>query len=466
MSIRLKIVLWFSGALIIVAALTLIIVLSMSYTVLQKTVRENLVELVENNKDEVEFFASIEDIANDNDKDHYIEYNGGYLEIDDDFLDSLNGIHTALYMPDGTFLYGENPIARYTGSVELFDAHIQKIKPMDETYYVYDRVLVQPGTEGLYLRGVVSEAQGKAQLSSIAYLSLILMPFLIVFAISGGYIIADRAMSPVKDISDAAESITYGDDLKKRIELKSGKDELHRLANTFNAMLDRLNDSFEAERRLTADVSHEMRTPLTVILAQCELLHDEGVSEDEMRDALSVVNRQSRRLSKLVNDMLEFVRLERRTVTYDMEKLNLSHLAESVCDDMRMIRERGITLICEVEDDVHVHGNYDLLTRMLSNLVSNAYRYGRDEGEIHVVLRKEEEKALLQVKDNGIGIKTEDLQHIFGRFYRVDKSRNTQGTGLGLPMVREIAHMHGGDVSVESEYEKGSTFTVTLPVKK
>jgi len=160
-------------------------------------------------------------------------------------------------------------------------------------------------------------------------------------------------------------------------------------------MIARLDESFEAERQFTSDVSHELRTPMSVIMAQCEYTLDEERTPQEYERALRLIRRQGRKMTKLINDMLDFVRLERRGTNYQIEKLNLSALVNSVCEDMSLIRERGISLEHEVEDEIWVDGNPALLSRLLSNLISNAYRYGKDDGHIKVRLKKSQDEVTL-----------------------------------------------------------------------
>ena len=143
-----------------------------------------------------------------------------------------------------------------------------------------------------------------------------------------------------------------------------------------------------------------------------------------------------------------------------MEPIDFTELVSFVCADMALIREKGITLQCEAEEGILFCGNRELLTRLLTNLISNAYRYGKENGHIWVRLRKENSKIRLAVQDDGIGIAKEEQQKIFQRFYQADNSRSGPGIGLGLSMAQEIAHFHGGEITVESDLERGSTFTV------
>ena len=466
LSIRLKITLWFAVALFVIVAITYVVILTVSNQVIQKTIRDTLLHTVEDNVDEVEFYTDISQVDIANSVDHFIMYNSGYLEVDDDFLDEVNDVYTALYLSDGTLMYGENPLAVALADLEFSDSEIRERTVNGELYYILDRHLTQKGLEDLWLRGVVSEHQGEVQMHEISTLSLIILPIILIAAVLGGYFIAKRMLMPIKQITNAAENISRGGDLKKRIELDRGKDELHQLADSFNNMIARLDESFEAERQFTSDVSHELRTPMSVIMAQCEYTLDEERTPQEYERALRLIRRQGRKMTKLINDMLDFVRLERRGTNYQIEKLNLSALVNSVCEDMSLIRERGISLEHEVEDEIWVDGNPALLSRLLSNLISNAYRYGKDDGHIKVRLKKSQDEVTLSASDDGIGISREDKEKIFRRFYQADSSRTGSGTGLGLSMVKEIASFHGGSMSVESEPGKGSEFTFHLPVKE
>ena len=461
-SIRLKITLWFSAALILVAAITYGVIFAISRQVILKNIRDSLIETMAHNVDEVEYYADLHHVDLTSTLDHYLRYGEGYLEVDDDFLDEVNGVFTALYQEDGTFLYGENPIARETQDLPFQNEVIQEVTAGDVLYYVYDCALPQAGLSGLWLRGAVAETQGKVQLTNIAQMSLILMPLLVLAAIVGGYLIAGRMLRPIKKITAAAAEIRAGGDLNKRIELGKGGDELHQLAGQFNAMFARLDEAFQTERQFTSDASHELRTPMSVILAQCELALEEDGTTEEYREALQVIARQGKKMARLIQDMLDFSRLELQSERYTRERVDLSALLETQCPDLALIREQGITLTWDAAPGIAVMGNRELLTRLLTNLVSNAYRYGRPDGHIQVSLTETGSEAVLTVADDGIGIAQEEQEKIFRRFYQADSSRTGQGSGLGLSMVQEIARFHGGGVSLTSEVGNGSTFTVLI----
>lgn len=465
LSIRAKITLWFALAMSALAALTLGCVWMISDNVVQKNIKDSLVEMVSDNVDEVEYYSNKEDANPDGDRDIYIRYKNGYLEIDDDYLDQMNGIYTTLYKEDYELLYGENPIAQATGDVAFADRKLQTLRYKGTTYYVYDRSLKGEGMEDLWLRGIVSRSQGARWMDAIVILSMWLIPLLILLALFGGYFLAGRFLRPIQQMIQAASGIQQGQDLKKRIELKKGQDELHQLADTFNGMMDRLEASFQAEKQFTSDMSHELRTPVAVILSQCELSLEEEQDKNAYANALRLIQRQGKKMSVLINDMLMMTRMEQRRESIRMMQLDYSSLCASVCEDLRLIREKNIELSWQLEEGVTIVGNKELLQRLLVNLITNAYRYGKEHGHIQVELKQTQTEVRLSVADDGRGIAQEQLAHIWQRFYQADASRSKQGSGLGLAMVQEIAQLHHGCMKVESVQGKGSCFTFCIPLK-
>ena len=466
LSIRTKITLLCAIALVMVVTVTYFVILFVSDQVFQKSVRDSLIEAVEQNITEIKFSAADAETQFDYDNNDYIEYNGGYLQIDDAFLDELNQVYTSLYSTDGSFLYGENPIALNSAELSFLNSQLQNIKVDGTVYYVFDRELSEQGLEGLWIRGIVSEEKGRPQFLNIARISLIALPLIVLFALISAYILSGKMLRPIQQMVKAASQINKGGDLNKRIELKAGSDELHRLADSFNHMLERLQKSFENERRFTSDASHELRTPISVILAQCEYTLEKERSIKEYQEDLQVILRQSKKMSALINDMLDFTRLESKAQNMAFTKIDLSKLVSSLCEDMALLKDKNISLSFHVQNNVFCSGNHELLSRLLTNLISNAYRYGKTDGHIWVDLAKNDSDntAVLSVGDDGIGIAAEDLDKIFLRFYQAEQSHSGSGTGLGLAMVYEIAQLHSGSVSVKSELGKGSNFIVTLPL--
>lgn len=459
LSLKARITLWFSCAVIIISGVAVFATLMISRSVIQKGIRDNLVETVEQNRDEVEYYEEYDSLEFDDPYDMYLEYGDGFLEIDDDFLKNVNGIVTSLYDNDG-LIYGDNTLFSSGKALPFADGSARTVKTPSGRYFVYDRKIVMEGCDELWLRGTVPSEFSISQVNFIVKMILMLIPALMLFAIVGGYLISKKALKPVADINLAAESIGEGNDLSKRIDIGDGRDEIHSIADSFNAMFERLENSFKKEQQLTSDISHELRTPISVIYSQCQLSLEGEQSTEEYKEALELIERQSRKMSGLINDMLAFSRLERGAEAIRLEPVNLSECVTAVCEDMSLIGENEITLKYDIEPEITVGGSFELLTRMTANLISNAYRYGKTGGNITVTLRSENDSARLAVEDDGIGISDRDIEKIWDRFYRGDASRSSGGTGLGLSFVREIAEIHSAKALVQSEEGVGSRFEI------
>ena len=467
LSIRLKITVWFTATLIIVVLFAFVAVFAGSHRSLRKNIQDRLIEIVNNNADEIDYYCDtdeIDELLEDEDYDYLIPYDQGYLDVDEDFLTRENEVSISLYSEHSGLIYGENPLAGTASDLNFVDSKIQQIWAAGTWYYIFDRQLTFDGSDELWIRGVMSEEQGDRQLSGMIQIALIVMPLLVVLASVGGYLIARRALNPIQKISWIARQIGEGNDLKRRIDLGEGDDELHQLAATFNEMFDHLEQSFEQERQFTSDVSHELRTPMAVITAQCEYTLEQERTVEEYEEALRVIRRQGRKMTKLINHMLDFARLEMRSGKYADETLDMAELVNTICQDMKLIREHNISLEYQTEA-VMFSGNRELLSRLLTNLVSNAYHYGNENGHIFVDLRQKESALILSVKDDGIGIAEDEQEKIFHRFYQTETSRGGEGTGLGLAMAYEIVRYYNGTIEVESAPGKGSTFTVRLPLE-
>lgn len=459
-SIKYRLTLWFSCAVIIISGVSVSATLLISRSVIHKGLRDDLIHVVENNVDEVEYYEEFSYLEVLDPYDIYLSYGDGFLEIDDDFIRNVNSISTSLYDEKG-LIYGNSSILPPGDEYPFSDSVVRYIRTDSGKYYVYDKKIAGDAGE-LWLRGIVTAESTISQVSGIVKIVLMFIPVLMLLAIVGGYIIARRAMKPVVEINSAAESISEGNDLSRRIDIGDGSDELHSIADSFNAMLERLELSFKKEQQLTSDISHELRTPVTVIYSQCQLSSEIDTTPEDYQNSINIIERQSEKMSAIINDMLSFARLERGAEKIALKRTDLSECVKSVCDDMLHAGERNITLQKDIDENVFILGSEELLARLISNLISNAYRYGKGNGHIFVTLKAEGENAVLEVQDDGIGISKNDIGKIFDRFYRADLSRSSSGTGLGLSFAKEIAEIHGADISVESELGIGSTFKINF----
>ena len=462
LSIRLRIILWFLLSVFLVLSLTATLVFFISDSVMRRTTRNYFISAVEENTDKLKFLSPSEaDIAKLMDTDDiFIHYKDGYLQIDDDFLMILNDMEFGLYAADGSLLYGKNSIIRETYQIKLSASHVFTFDTGSGRYLIYDRRLSSKDFSELWIRGIAPLKETTSQLIDIAVYLAAFLPFLIIIILLCGYFAAKGIIRPIKKIEKTTTSITDGNNLSLRIADTGGRDELAALSGNFNKMLDRLETSFEMEKRFASDASHELRTPVSVILAQAEFSLEKERQPEEYIDSLEVIKRQGKRMNQLIGNMLSYTRLEQRIDNYPFEKLDFSVLVSDLCSDMTPLRINDISLEYSVEPGIMINGNAELLARMLQNLLENAYKYGRQGGNTKVTLSLQGNNIKLLVEDDGIGIAEDQLEQIFDRFFRVSNKTSITGSGLGLSIVKKIVDMHGGNIDVSSKEGIGTTFTI------
>lgn len=468
LTIQKKIIIWFALTLLVIVTLMNTLTFSIAKIVLDEDIKERLMNTVVSNVEEIEYFNRLDAGMEREQGDQFLQYNSGWLEIDDDFCDYYEGICTALYDKDGNLLYGEAPVKISRSKAASFTS-VGSVKYKGEKYYVYDRVLSGDSFDGLWLRGVVSRNERINILYNTVRLSFWLLPLLALLAILGGYAITRRSFLPIQQIADSAEEIGKSGDLSRRLDIGWGRDEIHQLASTFNGMFDRLEKAFETERQFTSDASHELRTPTAVILAQAQYGLELADSEEEYRESLEVIKRQAERMNDIINQLLFFTRLDQGSEPVNMEETNLSVLVAEICKDQRLISCKHISVKDDIQPDINVETDRNLFTRMLNNLFSNAYKYGKEKGTITMTLTRMGDDAVLRLTDDGIGISRENLERIWNRFYQVEPSRNEDasgGLGLGLSIVKQITSLLGGKISVESEEGRGTSFIFVMKCKK
>lgn len=468
LTIQKKIIIWFALTLLVIVTLMNTLTFSIAKIVLDEDIKERLMNTVVSNVEEIEYFNRLDAGMEREQGDQFLQYNSGWLEIDDDFCDYYEGICTALYDKDGNLLYGEAPVKISRSKAASFTS-VGSVKYKGEKYYVYDRVLSGDSFDGLWLRGVVSKNERINILYNTVRLSFWLLPLLALLAILGGYAITRRSFLPIQQIADSAEEIGKSGDLSRRLDIGWGRDEIHQLASTFNGMFDRLEKAFETERQFTSDASHELRTPTAVILAQSQYGLELADSEEEYRESLKVIKRQAERMNDIINQLLFFTRLDQGSEPVNMEETNLSVLVAEICKDQRLISCKHISVKDDIQPDINVETDRNLFTRMLNNLFSNAYKYGKEKGTITMTLTRMGDDAVLRLTDDGIGISRENLERIWNRFYQVEPSRNEDaggGLGLGLSIVKQITSLLGGKISVESEEGRGTSFIFVMKCKK
>lgn len=370
----------------------------------------------------------------------------------------------AVFDLEGELIYGELPFEN-SAAPSFDDNQFHTITSDGVEYCVFDRKTKTFDGSYVWLRGVSSVDAEGYMISSVLKTNAILAIILIIIAAVGGYFIIMRALVTVNKISHTAQEISESNDLSQRINIGSGKDEICRLANTFDAMLDKIEQSFEGEKQFTSDASHELRTPVAVILSECEFMEQCADTADDYRESANSIKRQAEKMSKLISELLSISRMDKKTQKLNFEDIDLSELINFVCDEQAEIHGDEIKLIRNIPPSITVNADRFLIARLFINLISNAYKYSGSGKNITVSLTRADNSIRFSVKDEGIGIAEDDLKKIWDRFYQVDPARsNSDGSmGLGLAMVKQIAQCHNGKVWAESKPNSGSTFIFTMP---
>ncbi|MDD3845061.1 MAG: ATP-binding protein [Syntrophorhabdaceae bacterium] len=293
---------------------------------------------------------------------------------------------------------------------------------------------------------------------------IVTMAFLIILAAGIGWFMARRAVSGVEAVTRTAREISAGT-LGQRVPVKRRGDEIDQLAVTFNEMLDRIEVLVKEMREMSDNIAHDLKSPITRIRGAAEVtLGTSGTMEEFENMAASTIE-ECDRLLDTINTMLMISRTESGVDRPPQERINAAELVREACDLYEpAASDKGLILTCEIEEGVYVAGDKRMIRRMIANLIDNAIKYTASGGTVDVRLFHDvADRVSLTVSDSGTGISPEDLPRIFDRFYRGDRSRSETGLGLGLSLARAIARAHGGDITVTSAPDKGSTFTVTLP---
>lgn len=397
------------------------------------------------------------------------DYPGNKQEYFMDVFHSFNNKYNllALYNTTGELILGE----AYNKIVprELNPSSFYKIIENGDDKWA---VLVRPRTDNGQLVGYILLARSLRQeeitMKNLLAIILVGIPLTLLIVSGGGYFLAYRALLPIDIISRTANEISYSN-LSKRIEMgETRNDEIGRLIATLNNLLSRLDNAFRRQKQFTADASHELRTPISVIRAQVEeILDKDRARNDDYREALVTIKKQVEYMSNLIGQMLMLARADENLYKLEQEVFDLNVLIDVVSEEMeRLATTKKITLKKESEiEPCKIKADQSLIARLLLNLIDNAIKYNRHGGKVKIKVTSLSRYIKIDVIDNGPGIPEEHLQNIFERFFRLDKSRSRKqgGAGLGLAICRWIVEAHQGKISVKSEVGNGTSFSVFLP---
>jgi heavy metal sensor kinase len=304
-------------------------------------------------------------------------------------------------------------------------------------------------------------------LHRFALLLFISIPTLLLCAAAGGYWISGRALAPVDQITRTARTIS-AQNLSSRLVVPNSRDELQRLSETLNGMLERLEAAFKKITQFTADASHELRTPVAVMRTRAELSLRKARSADEYRDVIAEVLAELEKTSGLIEQLMFLARADSGAETLHFRATNVAEVLREACHQGSALAEAKQIAFQEQisRDSMWIQGDASSLRRLFLILIDNAVKYTPASGQVEVSLQRNDGFAVAEVRDTGIGITEADLPNVFERFYRADKARTRElgGVGLGLSIGRWIAEVHAGTIEVRSAPGRGSIFQIRLPI--
>lgn len=427
--VSIRVTVWFSSVIVILFLIILSSLILIEDKVVNDLSQKELVEAVE------EIYEDPEKFENFNDGIYYIKYN------------EQNEIIAGKFPKDFDIAL----------AFSIEDINIYQVE--NKKFLYYDTRLQD---EDDWIRGIYPLGKVQKEIETFWNIAIALSVLFIIFVVIVGYRIIKNAFKPVKQISNTALEIKRSKDFSNRIELEdSNDDEIHKMASTFNEMLDTVEEVFIHEKQFSSDVSHELRTPITVILAQSDYALQYSDTLEETKESLEVINRHAKRMTNLINQIMELSKLERQK-EIEKEKINLSNIVLQLLEDYKpLLESKNLNLIYNVEKDIRIQGNKIMLERVFLNILMNAVKFTKTN--IEVSLTREDKTAVLKIRDDGIGISEENKKFIWERFFQVNDSRNKEenkGSGLGLSMVKKIVDLHSATIDLESELEQGTCFTI------
>ena len=431
--VSIRVTVWFTAVIIFLFSIVLSSVILLEDRYINNTSTEELVSAVE------KIYEDPDEFENFNDGIYYIKYNE-------------NNEIIAGKIPKDFDL---------TLAFSIEDINTYQIE--NKKFLYYDTRLKNTRD---WIRGIYPLSRFQNDISKMwDILFYYIAPLFIAFVAFVGYKIVKNAFKPVKKISETALEIKKSKNFSRRIELDNSEDEIHKMASAFNEMLDTVEETFIHEKQFSSDVSHELRTPITVILAQSDYALDYVDTLDEAMESFEVINRQAKKMTSLINQIMELSKLERQN-EIEKERINFSNIILQLLEDYRTLLENSnIELITNIEKDLRIYGNKLMIERLFVNLFTNAMKFTKTA--ISVSLNRINKEIILQIKDDGVGIAKEEQKYIWDRFFQINNSRNkdkNRGSGLGLSMVNKIAQLHSATIEVESEIGKGACFIVRFPI--
>ncbi len=331
------------------------------------------------------------------------------------------------------------------------------------------RIITTPVLENKRLSYVVQVASPLSQLNDVlrnlSFSLLFLLPLTVILTGFSGIFLVQLTLRPVDQMIETIHQIT-AENLKLRLKIPGTKDEIESLAKTFNQMIARLDEAFTSQRQFMEDISHELKTPLSVLKGELEVTLKKLRSPEEYESALHSSLEEVNRIAGIVENLLTLARFDAKTTTLHAQHIDLNLLIKDAVEAIQVLAlQKDITLQLNTAHTVDVLADKNQLKRLILNILDNAIKYTPSGGKIAIDLRQQKEHADIDITDTGIGIPEDEMPFIFDRFYRIDKSRSTIGFGLGLSIAQSIAMAHGGKIYVKANSPQGTVFTVSLPIR-
>lgn len=451
-SITVRVTLWYTLFMLLILVLLFSFIKLFSYNSLKVQSQNELKELVLKTGEE-------------------IEYQNGTLHFGRDMQKLEGDIYLSIYDLYGNLLTGGVPRAFPIETSFDENEMMEKQVADGQRFFYYDELLTIQDYGELWVRGVTSYSNTEYTLNNITMISIVSLPVIFILVSLGGYIVTKKALKPVEDIRKTAEQISAGEDLSIRLSVGKGKgnDEIDRLSSTFDSMFERLQKAFEREKQFTSDISHELRTPISVILLNSSALLQSTTLSDEERAAVEKINTQTKKMSELIAQMMLLARTETNQLILEKEEINVKELIQIIIEENRVLAsEKKITLTESIPETVRINADRGTLIRVVNNLVTNAISYNKENGSVEISWKEQDLVGFLTVQDTGIGMNEEHLQKIWNRFYRVDPARSEMSgtsSGLGLSMVQWLVNFSGWSIDVSSQLGEGSCFTLKIPLE-
>ena len=441
-TVKMKITVWLTLLMAMLAALLLSFTISTNNAAASKTAMSQLSTSVQNNIKQVALVQN-------------------RLDLGEEFHFYQNGVSTLVYSKSEALLAGQLPVS-FSAEEPFQNGQIRMVGDGEDQYLALDIWISSGWENGIWLRGFIEAPKNRQTALGLLNVSLAALPVFLALAALGSYWISKRAFRPLDSIMAAAEAVNEARDLSRRIALPPGKDEFSRLACAFDQLFERLERSFEAEKQFTADASHELRTPVSIIKGACEYAKKYDETAEDRQETIDMIYRQAVKMSGMISQLLRMMRLDQGTESIRMEPLDLEKFLRGLFEELAYDGDR---LTLKSEENITVLASPDLLSRLIQNLVENAFKYGKPGGHVWVSVYRDTDEILLEVRDNGIGIAPDQQNKVWQRFYQADPARGSEsGSGLGLSMVKQIARVHGGYMTMSSVLDAGSSFILHLPV--